>query len=115
MNQESLESLSKFANALALGQMAQSIPAITAVIDRLWQSERVYAELMALGATGEEIDAAVALPRPRIKSASEAAGLVATGEIRRLEEDATEYLRRLEYTRRRYTIDGRMPLEQGES
>jgi hypothetical protein len=111
MNQESLESLSKFANALALANLAQFIPAINSVVDMLQQAERVYAGLRALGATEEEIDAAVALPRPKIKSASEMAGMVAAGEIRRLDEDATEYLRRLEYTRRRYMIDGRMPLK----
>jgi hypothetical protein len=106
MNQESLESLSKLAQALALASTTQLTPAIVAAVEKLHQAERVYAELRAMGATEEEINHNVAMPIPQLYIAT---------DLDRLEEDATEYLRRLEYTRRRYMIDGRMPLEQGKS
>jgi hypothetical protein len=102
MNQESLESLSKLAQALALASTTQLTPAIVAAVEKLHQAERVYAELRAMGATEEEINRNVAIPIPQLYTAT---------DLDRLDEDATEYLRRLEYTRRRYTVDGKMPLE----
>lgn len=111
MDEKSLESLRKFADAMAMATMERLIPAAHYAVSALHDAERVYATLRALGADDGQIDRNIGMVKPSVKTVAELGRMMSNGEAIRLVEDATEYLRRLEYTRRLYAHDGKLPIE----